>query len=487
MILLMSNVLLEPEFIAHVRSLGVWNEVIEIKEKAQKPADVKMQITNVFETYGVVDVVHVFSFGHLSCHLINNLSKDRAKVILTEGSNESKMPLALYKYWRNYDNGQLPEGFEEFQFENVQEVLLFEPRTFDGSLNVPVNGIDIKGIFNYNDIEIINQIFDYQYNQDHCDVFICESYLSLSGMITERCERYLRNRVLEICKDKKCLLKLHPNGNWQEQYQIVNQLDIKVMTDNIPAELFLLNRILFCKDDLYIIVQNSSFAVNAMIISEKLNIDSVKIIDRVGIDKQFYSFKNSLKWNIGSLQRYNELYERKIFIPGDWESLSVYINGRPIRESQDNEFIKYDYSILINEYHALNKQKNNVNKYKLYYEAENFLLRILNRGFCLNEFFDNRKYAAVALYGTGDFAERLSEILGDRVLCYVNTDEPAFGVFAGKKVLSLGQLKDSEYYSRIQAIIITPLYAEGDIVTLIEENGIKKDLVRFSDITNFFD
>lgn len=96
----------------------------------------------------------------------------------------------------------------------------------------------------------------------------------------------------------------------------------------------------------------------------------------------------------------------------------------------------------------------------------------------LNYYNLNRK---IAIYGTGDFSKKVTNILKDKnieIECYVETNMPKEEVFLGKPVLSISHLLNNGVYSTEMLIIIANSFKQ-EVLHIIKKLGLKNKILTF--------
>lgn len=118
----------------------------------------------------------------------------------------------------------------------------------------------------------------------------------------------------------------------------------------------------------------------------------------------------------------------------------------------------------------LNEKEKKINKFKKYYNTTNQWLYNKNKGINLSEYFINKGYNNIAIYGMGELGCRLYEELKETpVKVSYAIDKEANSRYSEVKVIELNQKFDD-----VDAIVVTPIF---------DYESIKETLVGKTDNT----
>jgi hypothetical protein len=501
--------ILENEFIDHIHSMGIWNEVITINEKNQPFQIVEKQIRDI---YSIVDFdcIHIFTVGTMSSHLTLHLANKTAKVILTDGSVFTKMPIVIYNNWKNatFEKGVLPDNWIEFDFKRINEVQLLEADSFDGSIDVPVKNINICELWLSNEINMmdeLNKLFKFTFSYNQIQFIYCASYRAMARWISYSYEEHFTKRLMELINGERCLIKFHPHSDFKEQHKRFMKYSVTICEDNdIPFELIFLNLAKKSNENFSVLTEFSSISTNLMILKAKLDIKNAKIIEMIAVQKQF-NLPGEIDPYLKNLNVYNRLYKNNVIeVPLTWKELEECLEGGNTVMSNndqkqyindmdlvDYKFMKNDYIDLLKENNKLKRNMPQAFKFKKYYEVLNDFLRIKNRGDSINRFFIENQINSVLIYGHGNIAERLAEDIEIKVLGYLITgrikDEDNIGI----PIITPEDLAyNPRYlilYKSIDAIIITPVFDQEAIKMRLGQLRINKPIILIDEIIKYLE
>lgn len=116
--------------------------------------------------------------------------------------------------------------------------------------------------------------------------------------------------------------------------------------------------------------------------------------------------------------------------------------------------------------------------YKLYYNITNKWLKNKNNNILIEKYLLSKNINNIAIYGIGELGKRLYEELKSskiNVLCFIdrnanNDDMNDYNI----NVINLNEVKNIE---KIDAIIITPMYAFESIKKSLLETGINCNII----------
>lgn len=105
------------------------------------------------------------------------------------------------------------------------------------------------------------------------------------------------------------------------------------------------------------------------------------------------------------------------------------------------------------------KKTSNNDKFKIYYNTLNQWIKIRNKGIRLQQFFDERGYKEIAIYGMGELGNRLYEELENSdIKVLYGIDKSAQSIFSDLEVKSLDDDLDE-----VDVVVVTAVFAYEQI------------------------
>jgi len=396
------------ELVTRLRHLSIWDEIILIQEKDTPATKVESQVNNVLTRE--FDILHFFSYGVLSSRIFMNNISARTRVILTEEGKMTYRPIAEYNKWRqcfvlnNWGIG-VEERYCVIDWNRIDEIWVFEPLLFDGSLARPVKEIDLSDIFKDQEgtkkvIDQLNYIFDYQYKNCHFEIIYFDNYLSsMSHLLPLDAERYFLNKIIEITKGYDLYIKTHPGEEKGLAEIRFDGLDVKFIANNaVPWEVIYLNHILHNGDAKLVLLAASSSAVhNSFLIGKYFGISQCYLVLLVDLIKDYLQV-NFLEEDSDYIRRFVQVYGReRVFLPQTFIEAKEVI--RSIFASRPDQIKKIEFKDLYNEVNKeltwLKKQYLNCYQYLPDYICRSVLVADYGVGFewekLACQWFDTRK------------------------------------------------------------------------------------------------
>lgn len=396
------------ELVTRLRHLSIWDEIILIQEKDTPATKVESQVNNVLTRE--FDILHFFSYGFLSSRIFMNNISARTRVILTEEGKMTYRPIAEYNKWRqcfvlnNWGIG-VEERYCVIDWNRIDEIWVFEPLLFDGSLARPVKEIDLSDIFKDQEgtkkvIDQLNYIFDYQYKNCHFEIIYFDNYLSsMSHLLPLDAERYFLNKIIEITKGYDLYIKTHPGEEKGLAEIRFDGLDVKFIANNaVPWEVIYLNHILHNGDAKLVLLAASSSAVhNSFLIGKYFGISQCYLVLLVDLIKDYLQV-NFLEEDSDYIRRFVQVYGReRVFLPQTYiEAKGVIDNifdaGRGKTKENDDKDL---FCEVKSELNWLKKQYVNSYKYLPNYICRSVLVVDYGNGYewekMVYQWFDTRK------------------------------------------------------------------------------------------------
>lgn len=296
---------------------SIFSNVLILEENGLDKS--KTDIQYIIDRYAI-DIYHFFILNPYVIQFINLLDSN-VKIILTEEGTLTYQPIAHTK--QSIDNGRLTyieEGELIRLFDRVDEVAVYEPKMFDGSLDVPVTKIDISQITNSKHaneyISALNDLFGYRHSNMISKYIYFDVYFSEGNFIKIDYEREFLQNLLNIFSESDFCVKLHPHeskeyGRYRYKYKDVKTMDMS----NIPWELILLNILINDKRTPLVLMSIDSTAIfNSLLLCEGLDND-IEVISFIEMFKtEFYDYcVYEKKYN--NAQKFKEIFpETKYYI-----------------------------------------------------------------------------------------------------------------------------------------------------------------------------
>lgn len=338
---------LSEALIARLKAVHIWDEVIVIHESGMSIDVVEKQVAPIKLPAG--SILHFFSFGILSSRLLVQFLDDTVKIILTEEGKMTYKPLSEFSRWRKCleERGSgLPEKYRGFDWERIDEILVFEPKLFDGSLARPVKEIHLSDLLSNSEelkklMDTLNYIFDYTWQEDDYEIVYFDTYLSSLGILSFDSDKFLLNKTIEAFKEYKFLIKTHPGQQAGLTSIRFEGLDDRFFIEKaVPWEVMYLNHIMHHGDDKLVLVTPFSTAVhNAFLLGKHFGINNTAIILLTDLIKDYLSV-DLFQEDAGYINRFVQVYGNdRVFIPHSFAELrhllKAILKGRIASEADE--------------------------------------------------------------------------------------------------------------------------------------------------------
>lgn len=123
-------------------------------------------------------------------------------------------------------------------------------------------------------------------------------------------------------------------------------------------------------------------------------------------------------------------------------------------------------------------------KYQKYYQVLNKWVSNNHKKITNEELLKNMGFSSVAIYGNGEIGSRLVESLKDspiEVKCII--EKKANDIQLGLEgEISIVGINDTDVYSNVDAIIVTPMFDFDNIVKELSNKGIGAKIVSIEDV-----
>lgn len=115
---------------------------------------------------------------------------------------------------------------------------------------------------------------------------------------------------------------------------------------------------------------------------------------------------------------------------------------------------------------TVDNKMNELEKYQLYFDVLNKWLRLKNCGHSLQEYFEERGYKKIAIYGLGELGQRFLEEMSYSNIDVIYTIDQNINCKFATYDLSLF---DKHKLSDVDTMVITPVYLAGELTTFLEK------------------
>lgn len=147
-----------------------------------------------------------------------------------------------------------------------------------------------------------------------------------------------------------------------------------------------------------------------------------------------------------------------------------------IEEIQQNRDFYKEHCSLFKDYY---------NRYKIYYDITNKWIKNKNLNKNIDIYFQENNIKSIAIYGIGEMAERLYEELKDKkihIKYFIDRDQKTINNISSIPII---RTDDLTAINKVDAIIITPIYAYESIKVDIENNGTTVQIISLKDIIEY--
>ena len=118
-------------------------------------------------------------------------------------------------------------------------------------------------------------------------------------------------------------------------------------------------------------------------------------------------------------------------------------------------------------------------KFRRYYELSNQWLKACYDGYCLDDYFREHGYKRIAIYGMGEFANRLIEALQETdIEVSYGIDKNMWQAFAEIDIVGMDECN---YFGNIDCIVVTPIHIYQEIKETLKEK-CNCDIISLEDI-----
>lgn len=229
------------------KTLVFFDKIIILNDASIDVNDVENEVNKIIKQYKI-DIFHMFLYDTYSL-FFQKLLPSKTKIIFTEEGTLTYQPKKNYEIESNtiYFCNRLADIIS-MNWERIDEVALYQPEVFDGSLNVPVKKIHIEYLISENlkreaFLKKINNFFGYIPKEEDYEVIYFDNNLCETGCIQSDFERRFLKYVMEVIQEYKYTIKLHPHEIENFYKFRYDNKPIKIQKDScIPWEIVFLNK-----------------------------------------------------------------------------------------------------------------------------------------------------------------------------------------------------------------------------------------------------
>ena len=476
-IVLITNRFMDEEYIHYIDSLQYWDKVILVDAKESKK-DIN-KVNKSFLNKEQPDIIHYFTIGHFTTSSLVNQAEENCKIICTEGS------IANYDLARWSEETRIKFREEDIipDYNKVSEVWLLEKRLYKGE--IPKGRVikDIKlDLFKEQSkmhLQRLNVLFKYK-KELFCDrdIIIAPTYLSQDvrgfsyGWLA-----FLQESICKILASKRVVMKYHvtTGGNATDDNSL-NYLTNYVIDNEIPLELFVLNAIIN-KEKKVFITSNSSAAVTTAIYIEKLDSQTIEIIDLIRIyQKNVCYYKDTYRWLLEHFEGVSQIYRKDIHLISEFKELCGLINDiddasaikcdELIKDFRERDYEESFVKFCVEKEQLVDKNK----KAQLYSSILECLLILCNQKGNINNIICAKENSKIAIYGYGIIGKQLYSCLENKNVVLIDN----YVSCQNDKVVTYKDFLDNKGYA-CDCIILTVYEAQIKKQRLYDM--IKKDFM----------
>lgn len=325
-----SKILLISDFIENaydiaekLREFKVFDYIKVVDEKNRNDDYIYTKL--IFLKDFKIDVLHFFSWGSKANLLLLSYLQPSTKVILTD---EGLMTYFALEFAKEYVKKHNCLILEEFLKAQIDEIWLYNPVLYSSALKKSLLKIPTLLFVKSEDLKVLSYIFGFDLNIKMSDfeVFFVDQNLSVAELMPLEVEKLLLKTVLSFFSGYNVLIKKHPtDSNYIKKYYEIKDANIRILTNNFPFELIIMNLRQENKlvDKIFVTYFSSSvFNIYTFTQKERCKIFLLNnIISKiVGVNKNYSNYVNNIFLKLSSIYKYiynpESLIEFKRYIDG---------------------------------------------------------------------------------------------------------------------------------------------------------------------------
>lgn len=481
----------ENGIIEHIKKIGLWDRVIEFKESG---IEIEQIVDNVkqFIENEEIDIFYTANILRCASHSFVHFLKPNTEVNMFD---EGIISLDLVGGYNFFESKVKQVGNIEFDFSRISKFYVFFPTITKKFADVQVIPINITKLLHQNIerfIEILNELFDYQYVKKNKNIIFIDSDMASQGSITQEYENHCIDNIMKIIPTSQCIVKLKPSISQKMFEMKYSKYNLEFFNEgNVPFEVVYLNAMINNDLPKLIIALPTTTIWNINLINQEMGIKSIDIVSLSAIMyKYFYSPGNGDDM-MHKLQKYQTCFNNNYMVrlPKTWNELYEYIKTKNVNNCKKEISMWDEYEWLIAEYNrlALLYMKNDT------WNRNSILTKWVSmnsRGIRIEQFFLDKGIDKIILYGYGVFGKLLIEAIDGlklKIQCIIKsivTEREKF-------INNIPIISVEEYSAQTKnitiPILITAVGKEKEILNIINTWKIKNKVYRFTDIMKYLD
>lgn len=314
------------------KSKVFFDKIIVLNESSIDVNDIEKEVNKIIKQYKI-DIFHMFLFDTYSL-FFQKLLPSETKIIFTEEGNMTYKPKKIYNEEKDKINfcNRLTNKIC-MNWERIDEILLYEPKIFDGSIKAPIKKIKIESLISNNIdrkkfLKKINNFFGYIPEEEDYEVIYFDNYLCEIGYIQPDFERRFLKYLLEIIQNYKYIIKLHPHEKENfYKFRYSNKL-VRIQKNlGIPWEVIFLNKMdKNPLQNLVIVSTGSTAEYNSIVLGKKI-FPNVTYISLLKIWEKYLTETYMVLDQINNTNMFYSLLEKdKGYMPKTFEELQQVFN-----------------------------------------------------------------------------------------------------------------------------------------------------------------
>lgn len=473
----------EENISEHIRSTGLWDEVILFHEKGEKPASVEKEVIEFVNSHNI-DYFYVAHIMRCASHFFMKYLKENTEINMFD---EGCITLDWISSYHFFTQKGLATGWVDFDFERVNNIYSFFPTITKAFGKAVVKPIELESIISNQFIDELNLLFDYEYKKENVEVLFIDSNGASAGFYTTEYEQHYIDNVLRHINTDNCYIKIKPSESKKVIEDKYGKYNVKFIHGGmVPFEVIYLNMI---KSDCFpemIITVNSAIIWNMLLINQikHIKLDIVLLIKAISeyyID-DYWVDEAMLNINsyMSSLNSGNEIH-----IPSTWgEVYDIFSSRRELfKDFEKDELMEYELKWLRSQYMNLLRKERYITNPRFY---------ILNKWFdsiysgkTIVDYFRKKNIQKIILYGIGYFGDIFIKAVRETELeiefiIVTNVGEPQIIDIPIYSLYSYKEIKEQYQYP----ILITAIGRENEVKELLIKNEIHNEIILFSDIVD---
>lgn len=319
----------------------------------------------LFQIYKKNDIIlfGMFTWGIHGAFIYDKIPQEVPVVLLDEGVSTCE-----YKKFMTYAVGTI-------DFSKIKEIWMIDPQISQNDKLVPEYRIPLEDLITNKErfsryLNVVNQMFAYQYEEFKGDILFFDRYLVQLNRIPIKYERFVLESLIKLAGDRIISVKTHPSEERGLAEWRYRDLPVNFYKDSaVPWELVVLNSMYHSrgKEKLsgfpkVLIATNTTtlFITQSLLQSIGMEIPIIyinRIIHHYLRDVEVVAEK--------TIEEYQQIYkERKVFLPNSWsefyEALEICIPNFTLVPDKLVEVYENENKLLTDEYRKTLKVEGNL-------------------------------------------------------------------------------------------------------------------------------